>query len=78
MPTILQLFGLAFLIFTRDHLPPHVHVRGHDGEAKFRVTLDEVTLIENRGLKPKDLKLAESILEENKEFVVNQWTKIHG
>lgn len=29
-------------------------------------------------MKPKDLKLAESILEENKEFVVEQWVKIHG
>lgn len=78
MPTILQLFGLAFLIFTRDHQPPHVHVRSQEGEAKFKVTSDEVVLIENRGLKPKDLKLAESILEENKEYVVSQWVKIHG
>ena len=29
-------------------------------------------------MKPKDLKLAESILEENKEFVVEQWVKIYG
>ena len=78
MPTILQLFGLAFMIFTRDHQPPHVHVKSQDGEAKFRVTKEEITLIENWGMKPKDLKLAESILEENKEFVVEQWVKIYG
>lgn len=78
MPTILELFGLSFLIYTRDHLPPHVHVRSQDGEARFQVTKEEVTLIENRHMKPKDLKLAESILEENKEYVVEQWVKIHG
>lgn len=78
MPTILQLFGLSFLIFTRDHEPPHVHVRCSDGVAKFKVTKDEVTLLENNGLKSKDIKLAESILEENKEYVVSQWIKIHG
>lgn len=78
MPTILDLFGLLFLIYTRDHQPPHVHVRSQDGEAKFKVTLEEVTLIENRKLKPKDLKLAESILEANKKYVVEQWVKIHG
>ncbi len=78
MPTILDLFGLLFLIYTRDHQPPHVHVRSQDGEAKFCVTIDEVTLIENRKMKPKDLKLAESILEANKKYVVEQWVKIHG
>lgn len=66
------------MIFTRDHLPPHVHVRSQDGEAKFSVSKEDVILIENRGMKPKDLKLAESILEENKTFVVEQWVKIHG
>lgn len=78
MPTILQLFGLAFMIYTRDHLPPHVHVRNQDGEAKFSITETEVSLIENKGLKPKDLRLAESILEENKLYVLTQWVKIHG
>lgn len=77
MPTILELFGLLFLIHTREHLPPHVHVRSQDGEAKFRVTKEDVTLIDNKGMKPKDLKLAESILEANKEYVVEQWVKIH-
>lgn len=78
MPTILDLFGLLFMIYTRDHQPPHIHVRSQDGEAKFKVTREEVTLLENRRMKPKDLKLAESILEANKEYVVEQWVKIHG
>lgn len=78
MPTILDLFGLLFLIYTREHQPPHVHVRSNDGEAKFKVPKEEVTLIENRRMKPKDLKLAESILEANKEYEVEQWVKIHG
>lgn len=78
MPTILDLFGLLFLIHTREHQPPHVHVRNQDGEAKFKVTKEEVILIENKRMKPKDLKLAESILEANKEYVVEQWVKIHG
>lgn len=78
MPTILDLFGLIFQIYTRDHQPPHVHVKSQDGEAKFRVSTDDVVLIENKRMKPKDLKLAESILEANKQYVVEQWVKIHG
>ena len=78
MPTILILFGLKFRIYVRDHEPIHVHVVSQDGEAKFKVNEKEVSLMENRGLKPKDLKLAESILEENKELVIKEWTKIYG
>ena len=44
MPEILRLFGLIFSIYTRDHQPPHVHVRNADGEAKFIVG----TTIEDR------------------------------
>ncbi|MDR2563220.1 MAG: DUF4160 domain-containing protein [Prevotellaceae bacterium] len=77
MPTILILFGLKFRIYVRDHEPVHIHVVGNDGEAKFRIG-DEVSLMSNRGLKPKDLHLAQSIIEENRELIVSEWIKIHG
>jgi hypothetical protein len=59
----------------RDHKPIHVHVENGDGEAKFEIE-NEITLVYNRGLKAKDLRLAESILEENKENFINEWRKI--
>ena len=68
---------LKFYIYTRDHFPPHVHVVSQDGEAKFLVD-NEVVLIENCKMKPKDIKLAESIIEENKDLIINAWIKIHG
>lgn len=77
MPTLFIIFGLVFRIFTRDHLPPHVHVLSQDGEAKYQVSEKGVELIENKGLKPKDLRLAESVLEENKELVIQEWVRIH-
>ena len=77
MPTVLMLFGLKFRIYTAEHLPPHCHVTSQDGQAKFEI-LDTVKLIENKGLKPKDLRLAESILEENLELIQNEWKKLHG
>lgn len=77
MPTVLDLFGLKFIIFTADHWPPHCHVKSQDGGAKFEIK-DGVLLIENNGLKPKDLKLAESILEENIENIQNAWKQYHG
>ncbi|MCM1030738.1 MAG: DUF4160 domain-containing protein [Oscillibacter sp.] len=77
MPEILRLFGLKFYIYTRDHQPPHVHVTSQDGIARFAIE-DVVKLIDNAGMKQKDLKLAESIIEDNRENILNEWTKIHG
>ena len=72
MPTILNLFGLRFFFYTGDHEPIHIHVENADGEAKFEIE-NEVNLIYNKGLKPKDIRLAESILEENKENFIREW-----
>lgn len=77
MPEILRLFGLKFHIYTRDHQPPHIHVISQDGMAKFAIK-DEIELLENAGMKSKDLKLAESIIEDNYEVILNEWVKIHG
>ncbi|MBQ9426121.1 MAG: DUF4160 domain-containing protein [Paludibacteraceae bacterium] len=41
-------------------------------EAKFGVD-PEVKLIDNNGLKASELRLAESVIEENKEIIVNRW-----
>lgn len=71
MPELLRLFGLRFFFYSNDHNPPHIHVRNSDGEARF--TIDPVNCIENIGLKNKDLYLAESIIEENKENFQKRW-----
>lgn len=77
MPTVLQLFGLVFRIYTRDHFPPHVHVISPDGEAKFTISETAVELVQNRGMKQKDVNLSLSIIEENRERLINEWNKIH-
>ena len=77
MPTILILFGLKFRIYVRDHEPVHIHVIGNDGEAKFKIG-EEISLMSNKGLKSKDLHLAQSIIEENRELITSEWVKIHG
>jgi hypothetical protein len=77
MPTVIDLFGLKFIFFTADHQPPHCHVKSvNGGSAKF-VIWEEVKLIES-SLKPKDLKLAEYLLEANIENIRDVWKKIHG
>ena len=77
IPTLLILFGLRFYFYTRDHEPIHIHVKSSDGEAKFEIE-EDLRLVYNNGLKPKDVKLAESILEENKENFIKEWKRFFG
>ena len=74
MPTLLIIFGLRFYFYSNDHEPMYIHVQSADGVAKFEI-LDQVVLVSNSGLKNKDLKLAESIIEENLENFRNGWHK---
>lgn len=77
MPTLLILFGLRFHFFSREHKPIHVHIEKNGATAKFEIE-QEVKLIYNKGLKKQELKLAESILEENRENFIAQWKEIFG
>ena len=42
--------------------------------AKFQV-VPEVKLLENNGLQPNELKLAEMIIEENIEVITESWNR---
>jgi len=72
-PTLFALFGFRFMFYSNDHEPIHVHVIKDEHEAKFSV--DPVQLVENNGLKASELRLAESVIEENKEIIINRWNE---
>ncbi len=57
-----------------DHLPIHIHVKNADREARFEVEI--VRLIESKGIKPKDLVLAEALVEERKEEIIKKWKEV--
>ncbi|SHK63984.1 DUF4160 domain-containing protein [Fibrobacter sp. UWEL] len=78
MPTLLKIFGLRFFFYSAEHEPVHIHVENADGMAKFDIQDGNVSLTSNDGLKPKDLKLAESIVEENKTIFEHEWIKYFG
>jgi hypothetical protein len=75
MPTIFYALGLRFYFFSHDHGPVHVHVQNGDGKAKFEIE-NEIRLMYNTGIKNKDLKIAESIIEENREVFIDEWKKV--
>ena len=75
MPNILTIFGLRFFFYSREHEPVHVHVESKEGLAKFEIQGGLVKLAESKGMKHNDLKLAESIVEENKEHFEKEWVR---
>ena len=81
MPLLFIFFGLRFQFYSNDHEPIHVHVIAGKGKtahkAKFNI-LPEIHLVENDGLKPNELKMAEMVIEENREIIIQQWHTFFG
>ena len=76
MPTILVLFGLRFYFHASEHLPIHVHIENSDGDAKIALE-PEIKLIENRGIKPRDIKRALDIIKLYREEFIEKWKEFH-
>jgi len=72
MPTVFKFFGMQFYFWSNEHAPVHIHVKKGRCLAKFVIEPD-IELIENKGFKPQELRLAENIIEENKEVIVTNW-----
>ena len=73
MPTLLFIFGLRFYFYSEEHLPIHIHVQNGDGKAKIDV--ETCMVLENRGIKPKDLKRAIDAVLLYKEEIINAWNE---
>ena len=78
MPEILRMFGMRFFFYSREHEPIHVHVKYSDGKAKFDILPEGIVLVKNEGIKMKDIKAAEMVLEENKELAIEKWKEYFG
>lgn len=71
MPTLFILFGFRFFFWSNEHDPIHVHISKGESEAKFNV--ENIELVENFGFKKNELKMIESILEENRDIIIARW-----
>jgi len=81
MPTVFVFFGFRFVFYSNDHEPVHIHVvkgKGRVKEYAVYQTIPEVILLENKGLKSNELKMAEMIIEENREIIVENWNRFFG
>lgn len=73
MPTIFIIFGFRFLFYSNDHNPIHVHIMKDGHEAKYNV--DPIRQVYNYGYKKNEISLIESLIEENREVIIERWTE---
>ncbi|MFN0050127.1 MAG: DUF4160 domain-containing protein [Cytophagales bacterium] len=74
MPTIHNEDGFRFHFYPNDHNPPHLHVKYGDGIAKIEIETGEI--IDNFGMKTKDLRRALAIVERNKALFLLKFREI--
>jgi len=72
MPSVLNLLGMRFFYWAREHEPVHIHVKKGDVEARFKIE-PTVELTDNFGFKPHELALAEEIIKDNREYMIEHW-----
>ena len=81
MPTVLPIFkGWRVVIYTNDHLPPHVHVIGGEEHARFELLCDlaQVRFLSNIGFGLAQLKQIETYLLKHLAHLCREWGRIHG
>ena len=74
MPTVLQQDGFSVMIYTRDHLPRHVHV--FRAESEVVVNIDTLEVRDIFGMRVKDLRTAMEIVAQHQAFLQNEWIRI--
>lgn len=72
-PTILRTASLRVVIFPKDHSPPHVHVFGPEGEAKFEI--DTLDCISSTGFPQRTLWKIQCYLLKHQSYLKEAWNE---
>jgi Domain of unknown function (DUF4160) len=76
MPTVLRREGYEIVIYFNDHVPPYVHAFKGAGEAKIHP--DPVVVRQVWKMRKRVALRARRIIFENREYLLQKWTEIHG
>ena len=76
-PTIFKAGGFRFYFFSREEARIHVHVYCDRGEAKFWLE-PTIELAQNSGLGVRQLRLAQTLIEEHYDEIRSAWQKHFG
>lgn len=70
MPTLLLQDGFKFFFYANEHEPKHIHIEKADEFAKVELATLRVV---NNHMRPKELRKALSIVEDNKNTFARKW-----
>jgi hypothetical protein len=79
VPALLLVGRYRIVVYPNDHGPPRAHIVGR-GHATFLFgnPPDDVSLVENDGVSPSDLRrIAEVIIDRHRECLAG-WKNYHG
>ena len=79
MGTVFRAFGMRFMIFPNDHSPPHLHVYGQGGQAKFNLIEGGAPqLVSATGLTTVQLRQAQAAIQLRQDTALRAWRSLHG
>jgi hypothetical protein len=77
MPTVLRVGPYRFYFYSHEpNEPPHIHIDRDNSSAKF--WLESISLANNIGLSPKELRKLQVIVQENQSILLEAWYEYFG
>lgn len=73
MPTVLSFNGVKIKVYAKDHNPPHAHVIGNGGNARYN--LKTLKWIESIGFTKGDLNLIEAQISYHYKELLDAWSE---
>lgn len=78
MPEIFRFFGFSFFFYSKEHEPPHIHVEGKDGMAKFEWNGEQFAVSERHNIKTSDFKKIRTAIDDNADLIIKRWKEYFG
>lgn len=76
MVLIDQFRSIKIKVNARDHNPPHCHVEGNGGKARFNLITME--FMESEGFTKKDLMEITQVIARRYEEILEIWSELHN
>ena len=75
MPAVFRFFGFSFFFYSKEHEPPHIHVEGNGGMAKFEWNGYEFVIVEKQNIKTGDFHKIKIVIDENADIIIKRWNE---
>lgn len=75
MPTIFRIGRVQVRMFFDDHHPPHCHLWTPDGE--MQIALGDLSTMRGR-IGKQDYQLAMAWIQDNIEYLWQEWNRLNG